>query len=657
MLSEFQPKLSTSAARRHLCSHALVTNALRLLWVVFIIGGELGIFFWSLSGCRWPSIYSGQKSGQKLKATHVLLLADTQVQHSTLEKKRSWWAHRILFELNLRKSWHVTSRLKPDAVIFLGDMLANGKSAQSLEEYKQAAQKFKSIFSVDRSVPVHYVVGNNDVGLGLAPSVTKKVRSYYLQSFGPVNKNFEIANHTFIGLDAPGIVDEDYQRHGKYITFDNWKPITGGPVSFVNQMAEYESQHAILLSHIPLSRSETAYCGPLREKGTIRRGAGPGYQSMLGKQTTNFLLKNLQPVAIFSADNRDYCEYVHVGPGDSADTTNPHGPIREVTVKSFSMSVHIRQPGFQLLSLVDPAKLASSDLKSFADTPCLLPDQYRIYTSFYAPCIFLTFLILVALNFSRARFRTLRKPENLSLTPPTRSSSGRASPNPMVNPDSAMWTATWSPYAPALSVSPPGTLPSYIRTPHTPAGITRMLEASQPGTPNPASPSSLVVPMSYSDRDEDEEDTLYPTQYAARRDIHMQREDDDWSYAGRSKEDEDYEMITDQEAGRGNSLGRQIHSEFITAPDHARQPSSLRRQKWSWSYTFTFKGRARRITLRLPSWTSVYNFFDLFGLSGSDSMGISPRRRRDRWMSVILDALSVLWPAVIVWVIINWTIL
>ena len=78
--------------------------------------------------------------------------------------------------------------------------------------------------------------------LGLVPSTTKKIRSYYLDTFGSFNQKFEIANHTFIGLDTPGIVDEDYQRHGKYITFDDWKPIPGGPISFVNEVAECE-QH------------------------------------------------------------------------------------------------------------------------------------------------------------------------------------------------------------------------------------------------------------------------------------------------------------------------------------------------------------------------------------------------------------------------------
>jgi hypothetical protein len=171
-----------------------------------------------------------------------------------------------------------------------------------------------------------------------------------------------------------------------------------------------------------------------------------------------------------------------------------------------------------------------------------------------------------------------------------------------------------------------------------------MFVASQPGSPNPASPS-FVVP--YSDPDEDEEDTLYPAQYTVRRDSHM-HEDDDWSHVGRSREEDAYEMISDQEADGGNSSGQEIHSEFITAPDHSRK------RRIGWSYTFMLGGRVRRISLHLPTWTSVHNFVDFFGLSGSD---LVPRRRKDRWTSVILDGLSVFWPAAIVWGIINWTIL
>jgi ethanolamine phosphate phosphodiesterase len=55
----------------------------------------------------------------------------------------------------------------------------------------------------------------------------------------------------------------------------------------------------ILLSHIPLARPEMANCGPYREKGTIRRDVGHGFQSMLGRETTGFLLKTLEPLAVF----------------------------------------------------------------------------------------------------------------------------------------------------------------------------------------------------------------------------------------------------------------------------------------------------------------------------------------------------------------------
>ena len=62
----------TSSARRRLFSPVFVTNALRLLWVVFVIGGELGIFFWSLSGCRWPSIDLGHVGSPFLDELHGL---------------------------------------------------------------------------------------------------------------------------------------------------------------------------------------------------------------------------------------------------------------------------------------------------------------------------------------------------------------------------------------------------------------------------------------------------------------------------------------------------------------------------------------------------------------------------------------------------------
>lgn len=127
--------------------------------------------------------------------------------------------------------------------------------------YTQAAQKFKSIFWIDPSTSVHHIPGNNDVGyvryphgyfliicacnnnlsrLGSVSSVAKTFQGYYEQTFGPLNQRFVISNHTFIGINAPALVDEDYQRQAKYISFDDWKPIPDGSVSFVKDVGECE---------------------------------------------------------------------------------------------------------------------------------------------------------------------------------------------------------------------------------------------------------------------------------------------------------------------------------------------------------------------------------------------------------------------------------
>lgn len=71
----------------------------------------------------------------------------------------------------------------------------------------------------------------------------------------------------------------------------------GGTYSIIS-IVESESP-VVLLSHIPLYRPDGAPCGPLRERGSIRRGVGHGYQNTVGKQTTEFLLNALQPMHIF----------------------------------------------------------------------------------------------------------------------------------------------------------------------------------------------------------------------------------------------------------------------------------------------------------------------------------------------------------------------
>ena len=64
------------------------------------------------------------------KPSRVLLISDPQVRFAGGQEETSWLGsmRQFIYDLNLKKSWHVTTRLQPQVVLFLGDMLARGKS-------------------------------------------------------------------------------------------------------------------------------------------------------------------------------------------------------------------------------------------------------------------------------------------------------------------------------------------------------------------------------------------------------------------------------------------------------------------------------------------------------------------------------------------------
>lgn len=94
----------------------------------------------------------------------------------------------------------------------------------------------------------------------------------------------------------------------------------------------------------------------------------------------------------FSGDDHDYCEYTHYLSLRNA----PIQETKEVTVKTISMVMNVRRPGFQLLSLA-PALLRSETSETLAERPCVLPDQLRIYLQLYIPSLitslFIVFLV------------------------------------------------------------------------------------------------------------------------------------------------------------------------------------------------------------------------------------------------------------------------
>ncbi|KAG6378217.1 Metallo-dependent phosphatase-like protein [Boletus reticuloceps] len=381
----------------------LLRNGLCTAWILAVLWLELGAFRFALHYCRWPDTRQPQIPGSRI--VRILVIADPQIidRHSYPGRGPLLSTLSQYFvDLNLRKSWDSAfHRLRPHAVVVLGDMMDSGRLSMSNTEYEAYFKRYQSIFNMgDSPPPVYYLPGNHDVGLGNLPQFSLEAHMRYISHFGSRNYRRTVGNHTLVFIDAPALVEEDVLRAESGHTFDSWPALSNGPVEFVKQTASAGSLGPIVLfTHIPLSRPSDASCGPLREKGTIRQGYGFGYQNTLVDGTTEFLLQSLKPSLVMSGDDHDYCEYEHT-------IASSDEKIQEVTVKSISMAMGIRRPGFQLLSLIStvpsPDHITQMPVPPPLHALCLMPDQLGTYFYIYIPLILLTLVVLLAFNITRA---------------------------------------------------------------------------------------------------------------------------------------------------------------------------------------------------------------------------------------------------------------
>lgn len=189
----------------------------------------------------------------------------------------------------------------------------------TLSRYEAYYERYRDIFKMDeRVVPTYYLPGNHDIGyvsryvpcssgmshpipsrLGDAPMFSLEAHSRYTSHFGPRNHRTSIGNHTLVFIDAPTLAEEDVLRADSGHTFETWPAVRRGPVEFVRQVVDSRPTGPIILfTHIPLARPSDAKCGQLRERGTIKQGFGFGYQNVLMKGATEFLLDGLRPSLI-----------------------------------------------------------------------------------------------------------------------------------------------------------------------------------------------------------------------------------------------------------------------------------------------------------------------------------------------------------------------
>ena len=287
--------------------------------------------------------------------------------------------------------------------------------------------------------------GNHDLGLG--GGIRLPARKRFTAFFGEMNRVDVIGNHSFVSLDTVSLsakdqVDVDAGTQGVRDT-DRLKSIWEPVGQFLHEVGarkaraidqelrvldgrpEYDAMDSIIyelgdarshtidqqpyadtdipsivLTHVPLYRSQGTPCGPLREKyppaqkptaegeyvdkddrNSIQVAAGKQYQNVLTPAISNEIIEQVQDVShVFSGDDHDYCEIIH------REYTSKGGGVREITVKSTSWAMGVRHPGFLLVSLWNPidakGKAISPDLarKGTIQTHlCLLPDQLTLF--------------------------------------------------------------------------------------------------------------------------------------------------------------------------------------------------------------------------------------------------------------------------------------
>jgi len=154
-------------------------------------------------------------------------------------------------------------------------------------------------------------------------------------------------------------------------------------------------------------------------------------KNTLEKHASKRLLVALKPTVVFSGDDHDYCEYTHYSDllGD-----RPRQTIPEITVKTLSMVMNVRRPGFQLLSLA-PTQLRDHDIPTYKGVPCLLPDQLRIYLNIYLPLLAVSIIFVCLANLVGFSTSSWRSEKTSSMECAMSSSSSTSSLSVMIIED------------------------------------------------------------------------------------------------------------------------------------------------------------------------------------------------------------------------------
>ncbi|KAI9274064.1 Metallo-dependent phosphatase-like protein [Helicostylum pulchrum] len=314
-------------------------HSLRIFWLLFILNHEFLVFWSSAKSCALNS------SGK------FMLIADPQMTDDKSYKTNHLFLFLSKFYSDLymsRNYKYLTTLIQPTDIFFTGDLMDNGREWPDAATYYREVNRFHKLFeSIHKK---HYMVGNHDIGFGNGIKRDKQDR--FKSYFGNTSYVLETnAGYAFIVIDTVSLSSDDPQiRESALAVLNNMLPET----------------KRILMTHVPLYRDASASCGPFRQnKNTvIKNQYGYQYQNLVSYELSSMLLNTVQPVAVFSGDDHDYCKVFHKYNSENEEAM-------EITIPTFSMAQGMRFPGVVTLDVSDPDTLTTE--------LCWLPDQIGIF--------------------------------------------------------------------------------------------------------------------------------------------------------------------------------------------------------------------------------------------------------------------------------------
>ncbi|EEQ88567.2 manganese ion homeostasis [Blastomyces dermatitidis ER-3] len=306
--------------------------------------------------------------------------------------------------------------------------------------------------------------GNHDLGFG--HGIQKPVLERFQTYFGVGNRVDVLGNHSFVSVDTVSLsaMDQPDPETGGSGGDEIWRAAD----DFLNDLSNVKARAVkqellalqgyaenyftpsrvvdaanpsppvissappedidlptIILTHVPFYREPGTPCGPLRERfppsstdplpekderNAIRVSRGYQYQNVLSDAIGRKIIRSAgaNVKQIYSGDDHDYCEIIH-----REFSSSP----KEITVKTLSLAMGVRRPGFQMASLYNSIDLqtgnainteSSSSSSTIQNHLCLLPDQISIFIQ-YGYVLFLTILVLLVRAVART-FRTAQDP-------------------------------------------------------------------------------------------------------------------------------------------------------------------------------------------------------------------------------------------------------